>query len=501
MEATPHAKEKKPSQITPSAAPSAMEGEEEEGVSAGKFSVGDVVQVESRTWPGMNKLGGVGRINKVNEDGTYGVTYIVLRGSERKVHPMFISHAVLDQGPRPIKEREYFHKEFPLRPSRKRGVLAASLTPPNPTTPVEEEVDEQEKKRSKKASAVALALALLAPVREVEEFAREQGDFPPLQFEEGVAEEEEMLPQPVLIPQVKVEVDEISQMMSLVDGEPSQGAIFVDETTSQAMVVEEVRFDQQPAAALPPVQVSAVETVEPVVVKPTVEAVVKSVVETTKPVEIAKPVVETTKPVVEIAKPVIETTELVKIVKPVVETTKPVEIAKPIVETTKPIVGTTKPIVGTTKPIVETTKPVVETKPVVGTAKPVAMGIPQTFKPVAIPPHGAVVDYHALERQALEQEFQREQSRLVERFQDSAKPSSSLLQQYLLELNSRFYPNSPTTVLFPASADIQAFKQQRDQLWSLQRARALALEELQRATSHTPQPKVYLQPLQAFCEI
>lgn len=400
----------------------------------------------------MNKLGGVGRINKVNEDGTYGVTYIVLRGSERKVHPMFISHAVLDQGPRPIKEREYFHKEFPLRPSRKRGALAASPTPSplvaeDEEQEEEEDNDEQEKKRLKKASAVASALALLNPVRPAEAFAREQGDFPPLPFEEE--EEEEVLPYPALLSQVKVEVDEVSQMMSLVDGEPSQGAIFVDETTSQAMVEEVV---QSP----PAVQVAVVEPV-----------VVKSVVEIAKPV-VVKPVAEIAKPVVEIAKPVVEIAT-----KPVVESAKPVEITKPV-ETTKPIA---KPI-ETTKPVAKTTKPV---------AKPSSL-------------QRALVDHHALERQALEQEFQREQSRLVERFRDSAKPRSSLLQQCLQELSRRFYPGPPTAAAVPLP-DVQAFKQQRDELWALQRARALALEELQRATSRTPQPRVCLEPLQAFCEI
>ena len=51
---------------------------------------GDTVSVLSRTWPGVNKPGGAGRIWKVNEDGTYDIKYL-LGGSERSVERIYIT--------------------------------------------------------------------------------------------------------------------------------------------------------------------------------------------------------------------------------------------------------------------------------------------------------------------------------------------------------------------------------------------------------------------------
>ena len=34
------------------------------------FQVGETITVAPRTWPGMNKLGGTGRITKVHKEGT-----------------------------------------------------------------------------------------------------------------------------------------------------------------------------------------------------------------------------------------------------------------------------------------------------------------------------------------------------------------------------------------------------------------------------------------------
>ncbi|KAG6949575.1 hypothetical protein JG688_00014566 [Phytophthora aleatoria] len=62
------------------------------------LDVGTTVNVAKRTWPGMNKLGGVGRIKKVNEDTlpngkkrfTYNVAY-VLSGTDKNVERKYIS--------------------------------------------------------------------------------------------------------------------------------------------------------------------------------------------------------------------------------------------------------------------------------------------------------------------------------------------------------------------------------------------------------------------------
>ena len=53
------------------------------------FSVGDQVEVESRTWPGINKPGGHGRVMKLNDDGTINVKY-VLGGSEKRVELKYV---------------------------------------------------------------------------------------------------------------------------------------------------------------------------------------------------------------------------------------------------------------------------------------------------------------------------------------------------------------------------------------------------------------------------
>jgi hypothetical protein len=58
----------------------------------GEFSVGDIVHVQSRTWPGVNKPGGIARITKVldKEGSSYHVEYI-LGGREKHVDAIFVS--------------------------------------------------------------------------------------------------------------------------------------------------------------------------------------------------------------------------------------------------------------------------------------------------------------------------------------------------------------------------------------------------------------------------
>mmetsp|Transcript_55017 Transcript_55017/g.133633 ORF Transcript_55017/g.133633 Transcript_55017/m.133633 type:complete len:1087 (+) Transcript_55017:1613-4873(+) len=59
------------------------------------LAVGTVVNVEARTWPGINKHGGVGRITKLNTDSTYNVSY-VLGGKEAGVDAIFIKKIEID---------------------------------------------------------------------------------------------------------------------------------------------------------------------------------------------------------------------------------------------------------------------------------------------------------------------------------------------------------------------------------------------------------------------
>jgi hypothetical protein len=53
------------------------------------FAVGETVDVVPRTWVGINKPGGIGRVVKTNDDGTYNVKY-VLGGLDKKVPPHWI---------------------------------------------------------------------------------------------------------------------------------------------------------------------------------------------------------------------------------------------------------------------------------------------------------------------------------------------------------------------------------------------------------------------------
>jgi Zinc finger, C3HC4 type (RING finger) len=59
------------------------------GSTAG-FKVGDIVEVQSRTWPGVNKPGGIARISEVGDVGSYNVTFI-LGGKEKNVDALFLS--------------------------------------------------------------------------------------------------------------------------------------------------------------------------------------------------------------------------------------------------------------------------------------------------------------------------------------------------------------------------------------------------------------------------
>lgn len=75
------------------------------------FKVGDTVIVESRTWPGMNKLGGAGRISTIDASDLFTVRYL-LGGSERRVHSKYIKPYTIHsegQSARHRKSRKFYH--------------------------------------------------------------------------------------------------------------------------------------------------------------------------------------------------------------------------------------------------------------------------------------------------------------------------------------------------------------------------------------------------------
>jgi hypothetical protein len=57
--------------------------------SIGGISIGDTVMVDSRTWPGVNKPGGAGRVTSINMNSTFNIKYM-LGGSERGVEPDYV---------------------------------------------------------------------------------------------------------------------------------------------------------------------------------------------------------------------------------------------------------------------------------------------------------------------------------------------------------------------------------------------------------------------------
>eukprot|EP00514_Thraustochytrium_sp_LLF1b_P010307 CAMPEP_0184551224 /NCGR_PEP_ID=MMETSP0199_2-20130426/24065_1 /TAXON_ID=1112570 /ORGANISM="Thraustochytrium sp., Strain LLF1b" /LENGTH=746 /DNA_ID=CAMNT_0026946319 /DNA_START=37 /DNA_END=2274 /DNA_ORIENTATION=- len=83
--------------------------------------IGDVVDVEARTWPGINKPGGVGKITKCHEDGTFNVSY-VLGGSEKKVERRYIkSRTPFQVAQREKKERDFFFNYDQKRELQRRA--------------------------------------------------------------------------------------------------------------------------------------------------------------------------------------------------------------------------------------------------------------------------------------------------------------------------------------------------------------------------------------------
>jgi hypothetical protein len=85
------------------------------------FKVGDIVHVAARTWPGINKLGGAGKIasviKNVSGDGNveflYNVKYM-LGGFEKRIEEEFIQDLQLETGVRPHKERVFYHGALKL---------------------------------------------------------------------------------------------------------------------------------------------------------------------------------------------------------------------------------------------------------------------------------------------------------------------------------------------------------------------------------------------------
>jgi hypothetical protein len=74
------------------------------------FAVGTIVQVQARTWPGVNKHGGVARITSVHtsSDGSvkYNVRYVLGGGGEKELEEIFVSLYIDERGTKEVDEEE-----------------------------------------------------------------------------------------------------------------------------------------------------------------------------------------------------------------------------------------------------------------------------------------------------------------------------------------------------------------------------------------------------------
>ena len=95
-----------------------------------RFKVGDLVDVEARTWPGINKLGGRGFVKSVNSDNMYTVAY-VLGGKEDGVEVKYISKISENEETKVSRKRNqvqvYQQEEF-RKPTTKKAAPVLKST-------------------------------------------------------------------------------------------------------------------------------------------------------------------------------------------------------------------------------------------------------------------------------------------------------------------------------------------------------------------------------------
>ena len=102
------------------------------------FTVGEQVNVESRTWPGINKPGGVGKIVKIHSEGPGIVVAVdvryILGGTEKEVELQYVTkHEDLNRGGRSRSRREVMNlgreEKSSEKPTRRSSASAAVAKP------------------------------------------------------------------------------------------------------------------------------------------------------------------------------------------------------------------------------------------------------------------------------------------------------------------------------------------------------------------------------------
>ncbi|KAG3241832.1 hypothetical protein PI124_g13305 [Phytophthora idaei] len=137
----------------------AEQGEEEE--TEGVLEVGTLVEVESRTWPGINKLGGAGRITRVHRDTSkdgeteeifYDVRYLVVGGFERHIGREYVhsSDFLNRQSNRKPIGREYYYDDYINKPHERKQKEAERKRAQMMTHPEQAETREPQRRKRKR---------------------------------------------------------------------------------------------------------------------------------------------------------------------------------------------------------------------------------------------------------------------------------------------------------------------------------------------------------------
>ncbi|KAG3086644.1 hypothetical protein PC121_g4843 [Phytophthora cactorum] len=137
----------------------AEQGEEEE--TEGMLEVGTLVEVESRTWPGINKQGGAGRITRVHRDTSkdgetedifYDVRYLVVGGFERHIGREYVhsSDFLNRQSNRKPIDREYYYDDYINKPHERKQKEAERKRAQMMTHPEQAETREPQRRKRKR---------------------------------------------------------------------------------------------------------------------------------------------------------------------------------------------------------------------------------------------------------------------------------------------------------------------------------------------------------------
>ena len=113
--------------------------------SVGGINIGDTVMVDSRTWPGVNKPGGAGRVASINMDRTFNIKYM-LGGSERGVEADYVHlrNLTANAGERKRGRRTFYN------PTNNEAVV------PDDDGIVRSKQQEEEEARAREAKAIAV---------------------------------------------------------------------------------------------------------------------------------------------------------------------------------------------------------------------------------------------------------------------------------------------------------------------------------------------------------